>query len=680
MPESNRDEIAKLEALYATNPAGRVFTHLAEAYRKAGEYDRARAILEQGLEKHPTYASAHVVLGRVLMDLNKSDEAVESFRKVLQLDPHNLVALRSLGDLARAAGRNAEAMGYFEELRHQDSSNEEISGIIAELLAAPDFHAAEPPEPLPELLEPGSVQPPSPEPVFEAATPEAQLEEIMAEAVEPDWAPAESEGETLPGDLADFARQTAPTEDYGTVNLEEETPIEPAVSEAPAIEPEVFEPPVYEPPEVMTPEPEPEQPPFAEAEEFAPAFADFEPPLPQAPMEEPAAEEPAEVEMLGEAMAADEPLADLPPADIPLDLGPSDLDVEVAPEETLQSIDFSEFSAAAEEPAFEEKATPETTLEPAEPEPEEPEPQPAVAPVAEFEPAPELAEETPIVFEPAAEIFEPAPESFEPAPIETFEEPPALEPAPELSQPAQSSAEVVTETMAELYRSQGLNDRAAEVYRALLQDHPGATHLHSKLREVEAEMMQPTRERESDEAVPLEIKSPWTSFNQAAATSPSPYAWKEDTETDDEPGRPVSEYFQTLLSWRPTQQVQSGFTEVTGGATEEHEFFDLGEPIETAEQPLFEEPLSEKESGPSPMTAREQMPWDEPGMPGSPAEPAAADDFDDWFSEEPPPEQSEPAQPAAPSTPPSMAAETGDSDEEDDDLEMFRSWLQSLKK
>src|SRR5688572_14768914 len=185
MPESNRDEIAKLEALYATNPAGRVFTHLAEAYRKAGEYDRARTILEQGLEKHPAYASAHVVFGRVLMDLNKSDQAVEAFRKVLQLDPHNLVALRSLGDLAREAGRNAEAMGYFEELRHLDPSNEEISGIIAALLATPGFHAAEPPEPLPEL-EPLRAAAPQPEakPAAESqpvAPPVAQAPQPIAE-------------------------------------------------------------------------------------------------------------------------------------------------------------------------------------------------------------------------------------------------------------------------------------------------------------------------------------------------------------------------------------------------------------------------------------------------------------------------------------------------------------------
>ena len=78
MAESHRDEIAKLEALYASNPDGRVFTHLAEAYRRAGELDRAREILDRGLERHPDYPSAHVVLGRVYTDLGRDADAASS--------------------------------------------------------------------------------------------------------------------------------------------------------------------------------------------------------------------------------------------------------------------------------------------------------------------------------------------------------------------------------------------------------------------------------------------------------------------------------------------------------------------------------------------------------------------------------------------------------------------------
>ncbi|MFO7262371.1 MAG: tetratricopeptide repeat protein, partial [bacterium] len=135
MADPRGAEIAKLEALFAANPNGRVFAHLAEAYRRAGELERARALLEAGLERHADYASAHVVHGRVLLDLGREAEAEAAFRRVLGLDPENLVALRALGDLARRAGRAAEALGYYEQLQSRDPSSEELEAIIAELRA-----------------------------------------------------------------------------------------------------------------------------------------------------------------------------------------------------------------------------------------------------------------------------------------------------------------------------------------------------------------------------------------------------------------------------------------------------------------------------------------------------------------------------------------------------------------
>ncbi len=130
MIDSHRDEIAKLESLYASNPEGRVFTHLAEACRKAGQHERAREILEDGLRRHPDYASAHVVLGRVLLDTGDTTNAMSEFRRVLELDRHNLVALRSLGDLAASSGNTDEALHYYDELSVLDPSD---GGIQEEL-------------------------------------------------------------------------------------------------------------------------------------------------------------------------------------------------------------------------------------------------------------------------------------------------------------------------------------------------------------------------------------------------------------------------------------------------------------------------------------------------------------------------------------------------------------------
>jgi tetratricopeptide (TPR) repeat protein len=133
MAESHREEIAKLESLYASNPEGRVFTHLAEAYRKAGELERARDIVEQGLARHADYASAHVVLGRVLTDLGREDDARAAFQRVLELDQHNLVALRSLGDLADRANDHEEALRRYRELLALDPGDDRLRETITAL-------------------------------------------------------------------------------------------------------------------------------------------------------------------------------------------------------------------------------------------------------------------------------------------------------------------------------------------------------------------------------------------------------------------------------------------------------------------------------------------------------------------------------------------------------------------
>jgi len=65
-------EIEKLERRYAENPDGRYFAPLADAYRKAGQVDRALELVRAGLEKHADYLSAHIVLGRCLLDKKRS--------------------------------------------------------------------------------------------------------------------------------------------------------------------------------------------------------------------------------------------------------------------------------------------------------------------------------------------------------------------------------------------------------------------------------------------------------------------------------------------------------------------------------------------------------------------------------------------------------------------------------
>jgi tetratricopeptide (TPR) repeat protein len=133
MPDAHREDIEKLETLYAEHPEGRIFTHLAEAYRKAGDLDRAAEVLGAGIERHPDYSSAHVVMGRVLVDQGRPLAAEASFERVLELDSHNLVALRALGDLARRDGRTDEALARYRRLLDMEPADDQVRAAVEEL-------------------------------------------------------------------------------------------------------------------------------------------------------------------------------------------------------------------------------------------------------------------------------------------------------------------------------------------------------------------------------------------------------------------------------------------------------------------------------------------------------------------------------------------------------------------
>lgn len=214
MSDAHHDEIAKLEALYAQNPEGRLFTHLAEACRKVGDLDRAREVLTEGIQRHPDYSSAHVVLGRVLMDLDQYDEARAEFRRVLELDGHNLVALRSLGDIARIEGRDEDALEHYHQLLDLEPSDSDVRSVVDEMtdglvVPAPGDEPDEAPEPEADERADGPETDEWAdevgEPETDAWTGDAEPEAVEPEAVEPMGMDEESGGE---GEGADVMTET----------------------------------------------------------------------------------------------------------------------------------------------------------------------------------------------------------------------------------------------------------------------------------------------------------------------------------------------------------------------------------------------------------------------------------------------------------------------------------------
>ncbi|HEY6090556.1 MAG TPA: tetratricopeptide repeat protein [Gemmatimonadales bacterium] len=124
-------EIEKLEARFNDNPKGRNFAPLADAYRKAGLIDNAIVLCQNGLQLHPDYVSAYIVYARCLVDKKDDPAALGVFKKVLELDAQNIIALRGLAELAERNGNYAEEVQWLGQLLNADPMN----GDAAEALA-----------------------------------------------------------------------------------------------------------------------------------------------------------------------------------------------------------------------------------------------------------------------------------------------------------------------------------------------------------------------------------------------------------------------------------------------------------------------------------------------------------------------------------------------------------------
>jgi tetratricopeptide (TPR) repeat protein len=128
-------EIAKLESRWRDNPQGLTFAPLAEAYRKQKDARRALEILTPGLERHPDYIPANIVLGRCHWDLDDLEAAEKAFTHVLTLDSENVIALKALADITERLSRPSEAERWLETLLAIDRSNDEARDQLARIRA-----------------------------------------------------------------------------------------------------------------------------------------------------------------------------------------------------------------------------------------------------------------------------------------------------------------------------------------------------------------------------------------------------------------------------------------------------------------------------------------------------------------------------------------------------------------
>jgi tetratricopeptide (TPR) repeat protein len=155
-------EIDRLAVQLAKDPRSKVFMPLAEEYGKAGMWQEAAGVLEDGLTLYPGFITAMVALGRVYDQLGQATKAKAILEESVKLSPENLRAHRTLMKIYQSQGLKESALQSCSVILAINPRDEEALSIQS-ALGGPQAQKKEPAAPAPSELpksmkgEPGIV-------------------------------------------------------------------------------------------------------------------------------------------------------------------------------------------------------------------------------------------------------------------------------------------------------------------------------------------------------------------------------------------------------------------------------------------------------------------------------------------------------------------------------------------
>lgn len=120
-------------AIYRKNPKSKVFVFLTDLYRKQGALDKALDLCRRGIKEHPQFASGHIALALLFLDMNKLELAVESLEKAVDLSPENLFAYKMLGQVCLRLKKPEKTLQAYKMVLFLDPKNEKANNIVKKL-------------------------------------------------------------------------------------------------------------------------------------------------------------------------------------------------------------------------------------------------------------------------------------------------------------------------------------------------------------------------------------------------------------------------------------------------------------------------------------------------------------------------------------------------------------------
>jgi len=156
MASEDFGSLESLQVLLQQNPNSLTFGRVADALLKLGRVDEAIQLCEDGLRKHPSYVTGHMVLGKCYLKKKLFDQAEKEFKRVLLFDPRYLAAHKYYGDLMREIGWDNTCEMSYRKILQIDPLDKGVRAVIEELAQKAKMEKIEP-----APIRRAAVEPPS---------------------------------------------------------------------------------------------------------------------------------------------------------------------------------------------------------------------------------------------------------------------------------------------------------------------------------------------------------------------------------------------------------------------------------------------------------------------------------------------------------------------------------------
>lgn len=127
------DRIGKCQKILDGDPNSQIFAALADAFRKKGMADKALDVCKKGLEIHPDYASAYIVLTKIFIGQGNFAEADHQLQKAIDVGGRTRAVDLLQSEILLKLGHKEKARAILDKLHKSDPMNESVKNLLVSM-------------------------------------------------------------------------------------------------------------------------------------------------------------------------------------------------------------------------------------------------------------------------------------------------------------------------------------------------------------------------------------------------------------------------------------------------------------------------------------------------------------------------------------------------------------------